>query len=172
MGMQLLESPAAMDAFFGCDHLFIDGCSEGDGNGDAEIAAWYIAARACIAAEEALSLAASRADALPACVGAFAMHLALSKPFLTAASGSSHGPASRQYVAAAAASAYEVIKAAASNALASQPLNPSHLWAFGNDTLEKLVCSTGQDAKRLLLRAQECCRMGNSSASTGEDTQL
>jgi hypothetical protein len=158
-----------MDAIFGCDHLLSKGCDQDEGAGDAEIALWYVAACICTAADEALLLSASCAEALPAPVGALAMHLALSKPFLSAVSGLSGHVANHQYVKAAAVSAYKVTKAAASSALAAQPLHQGHLWALGKDNLEKAVCSTGQNARQLLLLAQDHLRMVNSS--TGIDTQ-
>ena len=157
-----------MDAVFGCDHLLSKGCDQDEGAGDAEIAAWYVAACICTAADEALLLSASCAEVLPAPVGALAMHLALSKPFLSAVSDLS-GHSANQYVKAAAVSAYEVTKAAASSVLATQPLHQDHIWAFGKDNLEKAVCSTGQSARQLLLLAQDHLRMVNSS--TGVETQ-
>jgi hypothetical protein len=163
-GFQLLESAAMMEAFFACDQILSEGCDRGEGVEDAEVAAWYIAACVCTAAGEALSLSVSHCNDVPASVGALAMRLALSKPFLAAASQFSELSPNYKYVKAAAKSALEIANAAALSDLATKPIDHNHPWVCGNDYLEMAVSFTGQNARQLLLLARDQLRTLQSSA--------
>lgn len=170
-GVQLLETPSFMEAFFACDYMLSEDCEQSEGAGDAGIAFWYIVACLCTAADEALLFSASCSVDMPASVGALAIHLALSKPFLDAVSHSGHSP-NFQYIRTAAASALEITNAAASSALGTQPFDHRHVWAFGSDNLEKAITCTGRNAQQLLLLARDQLLRLHSSTDSETDSDM
>jgi hypothetical protein len=159
---RLLDPPVLVEAVLGYDDLLLGGeChAESEGSDDAEIAAWYVVATMCSAADAALCAAELRDEEPPAFVGALAIQLALSKPFLTATSRLSCESAKAQYVKVAAALALKLTKAAASS-VPSHALDHRHPWVYGSDSVEAAVDATGLSLVQLLLLAhEELCRFG------------
>jgi len=161
---QLLQPPALVAAVLGCDDMFLAGGlgAESAGNADGVVAAWYVVAAMCSAADAALRASESLDHPPPAFVGALAMHLALSQSFLSAASASTSAlqPPLQLYIQVAAAAALKLTAAAACSATASRALDHTHPWACGSEYLEAALSCTGCSAAQLLSRARDALRGG------------